>query len=593
MFYKVMFFLCCSFSLSATAKSFKVFPGDLITGSVEAYFTSTSGYTAATSQTMITALSAAMGGGVPAIDGGIATAYNTTGNPLIALGGFGGSTFPSGYLNYILFDENYVPIKAKSFPIQKLPSTRHTVQFDAPLEVKELGYLFVYLSYDNNQSAYYLYFDDLRVVVEESPLIQVNNYYPFGMLVRRSLDEGGVSATWLREGEIQNANLFQGKELISQTGCLPAVALAEAGHDFGSRMYWADLGRWFATDPQKQFSSPYVGMGNMPTIAVDPDGQFAWFIPVIAGALVGGYSGAAIQQGTWDPRQWKSDWYKGAIVGGVLGATLGAMIAPAMKGVAGITVAGEGTANTIGWSLTTTALKSGTVGAGLSEATGGEAWQGALSGLATGLVGQGAAVAGTKMFAKATGLRAGLMKLGYQGLSTTATSIAGNLASGRRWDESINLGVGPFTLAFRNGELSLNPLDNINNILSVASNVDGAIASIRGRGHFRFDESNLSWRYEDVTRDELNAAGRRIPVNKLPIRNKVSKWGCHAGTIHGTTYALNNVSTQYLFHETVHVLFTRFAGDAYLDWIFGFSRLNQSSLNGNMAQKLSGHAHVF
>lgn len=255
------------------AKSFKVFPGDIITGSVAAYFTSTSGYTAATPTTMAAALYNVLGAGTAAIDGGISTAYNTSGNPLIALGGFGGSTFPSGYLNYILFDENYVPIRAKSFPVQNLPSTRHSIQFDQPLEIKELGYLFVYLSYDNNQSNLHLYFDDLKVIVDESPLIQVNNYYPFGM----------ISNTWLREGEINNAKLFQGKELISQTGW----------HDFGSRMYWADLGRWFSTDPQKQFSSPYVGMGNMPSVGVDPDGEFVFFLGLGLGLISGYVSGEA------------------------------------------------------------------------------------------------------------------------------------------------------------------------------------------------------------------------------------------------------------------------------------------------------------
>jgi len=286
LFVAIFVLLCSRGLLGEPAESFKVFPGDIITGSVSPYFTGTSGYTAATASTMATALSAVLAGGTAAIDGGITTAYATTGNPLIALGGFGGSTFPSGYLNYILFDENYVPIRAKSFPVQNLPSTRHTIQFDAPLEVKELGYLFVYLSYDNNQSSLYLYFDDLKVVVDESPLIQVNNYYPFGM----------VSNTWLREGEQQNANLFQGKELISQTGW----------HDFGSRMYWADLGRWFSTDPQKQFSSPYVGMGNMPVVGTDPNGEVFALIPfLLTVAKIYGYASTAyslaegFSQGGW------------------------------------------------------------------------------------------------------------------------------------------------------------------------------------------------------------------------------------------------------------------------------------------------------
>jgi len=338
------------------AKSFKVFPGDLITGSVSAYFTSTSGYTAATAGTMATALSSVLAGGTAAIDGGITTAYNTTGNPLIVLGGFGGSSFPSGYLNYILFDENYVPIKAKSFPVQNLPSTRHTIQFDAPLEVKELGYLFVYLSYDNNQSSLYLYFDDLKVVVDESPLIQVNNYYPFGM----------VSNTWLREGEQQNANLFQGKELISQTGW----------HDFGSRMYWADLGRWFATDPQKQFSSPYVGMGNMPAIAVDPNGELAWFIPVVIGAAMGGTSQGIIEANNGG--NFFEGFAKGAIVGGIAGAWgfgAGTML--------------QNTLGSFGSALAGGAV-GGFMGGGMgSSINGGNFLDGAWRGAVTGLVGAG------------------------------------------------------------------------------------------------------------------------------------------------------------------------------------------------------------
>lgn len=63
--------------------------------------------------------------------------------------------------------------------------------------------LFVYLSGachgasagDNNNTNLHLYFDDFKITHQESPVIQVNNYYPFGM----------VSNTWLREGEINNA----------------------------------------------------------------------------------------------------------------------------------------------------------------------------------------------------------------------------------------------------------------------------------------------------------------------------------------------------------------------------------------------------
>jgi RHS repeat-associated protein len=300
----------------------------------------------------------------PVIDGGITTAYNTTGNPLIALGGFGGSTFPSGYLNYILFDEHYKPIKAKSFPVQNLPSTRHTVQFDVPLEIKELGYLFVYLSYDNNQSSLYLYFDDLKITVDESPLIQVNNYYPFGM----------VSGTWLREGEQNNAKLFQGKELISQTGW----------HDFGSRMYWADLGRWFSTDPQKQFSSPYVGMGNMPVMGVDPNGEIFQLIPfLLTLSKIYGYASTAYglaegySKGGWEGLG--KAFASSAVsfgVGAIAGAALGGILPDVTNTMGAFKGAGLGGL--------TGALGGGLAGGLTSSIGGGDFWEGFGNGALTG-----------------------------------------------------------------------------------------------------------------------------------------------------------------------------------------------------------------
>jgi len=51
---------------------------------------------------------------------------------------------------------------------------------------------------------------------------------------------------------------------------------AAGWNDFGSRMYWADLGRWFVTDPQRQFGSPYLALGNIPTLGVDPNGEFVF-----------------------------------------------------------------------------------------------------------------------------------------------------------------------------------------------------------------------------------------------------------------------------------------------------------------------------
>ncbi|MFO0451263.1 MAG: RHS repeat-associated core domain-containing protein, partial [Pseudomonadota bacterium] len=56
-----------------------------------------------------------------------------------------------------------------------------------------------------------------------------------------------------------------------------------------------------APDPQNQFGSPYLAMGNMPTMGVDPDGEFFWAalpiaikIATMVGAGAGAYAGYKI-----------------------------------------------------------------------------------------------------------------------------------------------------------------------------------------------------------------------------------------------------------------------------------------------------------
>jgi len=84
--------------------------------------------------------------------------------------------------------------------------------------------------------------------------------------------------------------------------------------------------RWLSADPYGQFSSPYVGMGNKPTMGVDPNGGLfglstGW--STLAGAGIGFAvgAGAAVLTGHED------DWWKwglgGAAVGGVIGYATG------------------------------------------------------------------------------------------------------------------------------------------------------------------------------------------------------------------------------------------------------------------------------
>ena len=263
------------------AKSFMVFPGDKIDAQVSAYFTNNSGWQQSATGAMISAVASVLSNNSQAVIDAVNNSYAASGNPLLTLlTNNGSATYPSAFLNYILTDEDYVPLKAKSFPVTNNPNAYQLLMLDATIQVQEMGYLFVYLSYDN-ENTIPVYFDDFKITYTESPVVQVNGFYPYGM----------AAYTYLREGENDNKFLYQGKEYDSKTGW----------HDFHARQYDATLGRWFATDPAGQFASPYLGMGNNPVMGIDPDGKlYLWDDAIVAAVgFIYGYVSYGIQHNDW------------------------------------------------------------------------------------------------------------------------------------------------------------------------------------------------------------------------------------------------------------------------------------------------------
>ncbi len=124
------------------------------------------------------------------------------------------------------------------------------------MNVTEPGYIYVYLSYEN-QSNNYVYFDDFKVTHTKSNLIQGNEYYPFGMQTANS---------WTRESVTGNRFLANGgTELNSTTGV----------YDLVFRNYDPAIGRMNQVDPMasKYCSvSPYNFSLNNPVRLTDPSG---------------------------------------------------------------------------------------------------------------------------------------------------------------------------------------------------------------------------------------------------------------------------------------------------------------------------------
>ncbi len=96
-------------------------------------------------------------------------------------------------------------------------------------------------------------------------IAQENHYGAWGELLQGL----GTGSDW--------KFLFQGKEYID--------AFGYNSYDFTTRQYDQNLGRMWQVDGANQFASGYTGMGNMPTMGVDPDGQFWQYV---AAAAVGG-----------------------------------------------------------------------------------------------------------------------------------------------------------------------------------------------------------------------------------------------------------------------------------------------------------------
>jgi RHS repeat-associated protein len=236
--------------------------GDKLDMEVYAYYEGGSGYTSTTGlSAFITAVAGAFGGvngGTPG-EQAIYDVYNNAyGGGAAAMKGTDSSTVPAAYLNYILFDENMVSYQHGYVQITSNANWGHEKLQLTDVPVTKNGIISVYLT--NESSVGHVYFDDMKVTLHESNIVQEDAYYPFGL----PLDDNAFIATF-----VPNRFLYQGKEW--------ETALALNLYDFHARQYDPALGRWLAMDPKgdlRPHHSIYMAMGNNPISNIDPDGEF-------------------------------------------------------------------------------------------------------------------------------------------------------------------------------------------------------------------------------------------------------------------------------------------------------------------------------
>lgn len=187
------------------------------------------------------------------------------------------------------------------------------------------------------------------------------------------------------------------------------------------RLYDPFVGRMLSPDnfvqdaTSTQNYNRYSYVVNNPLKYTDPSGELVWFVPVIAGAVIGGYMGGAIQQGSgglsganWNPwggngGKWDNTAWRGVTVGAIAGAGVGlgvsAGLAAAGANITGISAAGSvgfasTGATTTAWNITANALITANINmasSGLQGGSWGETARTGLVGLGAGAIGGGIA----------------------------------------------------------------------------------------------------------------------------------------------------------------------------------------------------------
>ncbi len=262
------------------AKSLQVHAGDTVRLRVNARYETSPGQVKGL-EGIATQIAGAATGGAAGLEG---AATGTGVNPATAgsaLANGQDQGVPQGYLNYILYDEDYQPIDqgfrkvSKAAEVGKANPNAPAENLSLEIPIAQEGYLYTYLSNEGGgtggsspaaraqmsgpsagtANASPVYFDDFTVE-QLSYIVQVDDYYPFGLTHQQPLNSP------------ENKYLWSGKER--------QIDLGLNWDDFGARMYDPALGRFHTQDrfAEKYYShNSYHYTLNNPINAIDVNGD--------------------------------------------------------------------------------------------------------------------------------------------------------------------------------------------------------------------------------------------------------------------------------------------------------------------------------
>ena len=146
----------------------------------------------------------------------------------------------------------------------ELPQPHKQLSFAQPIQPQQAGYVYVWACQpklqrrlvSNETQGSKVWFDDVKVTHTYSRVTQASDYYAFGSVMREQKSPDDLVYRYGYQGEYSEKDL--------ETGW----------NHFELREFDAVVGRWTAVDPEGQFHSPYIGMGNNPINGTDPDGGY-------------------------------------------------------------------------------------------------------------------------------------------------------------------------------------------------------------------------------------------------------------------------------------------------------------------------------
>lgn len=131
------------------------------------------------------------------------------------------------FVTIILFDKDYNLID-----VAYMASEASDESFSQSYTVKEPGYAYLYVS-NQHPTRMDVDFDDITITLTQSPVIQTNDYYPFGLTFNEQQ----------RQAVKANDYHYNGKERQDELGL--------GRLDYGARIYQPEIGRFTTPDPCK------------------------------------------------------------------------------------------------------------------------------------------------------------------------------------------------------------------------------------------------------------------------------------------------------------------------------------------------------